>query len=492
MHALLAPLRSALLAVVLAGLAAAGAACTAREDGGGAAAPLQTERYLVGAYYYTWYPRNFDQGYLRRKLIPPQVPQLGKYRSADPGTAEQHISWASRHGVDFFAISWWPGREQNTVIPAAFLRAGNIGDIRFCIFYESWALGFDKGRGMTIFTKEKADRFVADMISFAEDYFRHPSYLRVGGRPVVFLYLTRTFTGEYEEAIARARRELAARGFDPFFVADEIFWQVSPVGNATAGPALTTDPQRARIRLFDAITAYNLYENTKPGQRGYTAWSSFVPDALDLYRDYRAAAGGGVYVVPGIIPGYNDRGVRLSTRHYAIPRRWEPDAPEGSTLARLFDRLAFPLVDSRLNMMMITTWNEWNEDTAIEPLDPAPPTSRDASPSGRDYTQGYAYSGHGMLPLEAVRDKVVAVAGRLTDAAGAPRGGVEVVASRDGSEAARGTSDGDGYYRLSRLHLRPGAYVVTAPGVEQSRPVEVRAGETATGVDLVLPPPAGR
>ena len=39
---------------------------------------VKGDRYLVGAYYYYWYPNNFRQGYLRGKLKPPQVPVLGQ------------------------------------------------------------------------------------------------------------------------------------------------------------------------------------------------------------------------------------------------------------------------------------------------------------------------------------------------------------------------------------------------------------------------------
>jgi glycoprotein endo-alpha-1,2-mannosidase len=474
--------RVALLAAALSALLAA---CGTPPDDRPPAPPIQTDRYLVGAYYYTWYPRNFGQGYLRGRLSPPQRPALGVYSSADVGTVEKHIAWASRAGVDFFAVSWWPGRpRQNRVIPEVLLRAGNIRDLRFCVFYESADLGYDPERGRNDFDRAKADRFVADLVSIAESYFRHPSYLAVGGRPVVFLYLTRTLTGELEAAVGRARRELLARGFDPFFVADEVFWDVSRFGGGRLARSWTPTPQVPRIRLFDAITGYNLYENSRKGQQGYPARSSFVPDAVELFERYRSAAGPGGYFVPGVIPGFNDRGVRSAADHYVIPRQWEAGAPEGSTLGGLFDRLALPFVDPRLNMIMISTWNEWNEDTAIEPVETAAATSRDTSASGSAYTQGYAYAGYGTAGLEVVRDKVVAVAGRLTDASGAPRWGAAVAADRDGVEVARGASDRDGYYRLSRLRMPPGSYRVAVVDGAASRRVEVRAGATTTGVDF--------
>jgi hypothetical protein len=59
-------------------------------------------------------------------------------------------------------------------------------------------------------------------------------------------------------------------------------------------------------------------------------------------------------------------------------------------------------------MVMITSWNEWNEDTAIEPLVTRrpPPATRASAGS----TQGYLRRPRD-ASLEAVRDKVVAAVG---------------------------------------------------------------------------------
>ena len=95
--------------------------------GGGRGGP-----YLVGAHYYVWYPSNFAQGYLRAALRPAQSPLFGQYESANPAVAEQQIALATAHGIDFFAVDWWPTRPgQNAAIDSGLLRAANIGQIRF-------------------------------------------------------------------------------------------------------------------------------------------------------------------------------------------------------------------------------------------------------------------------------------------------------------------------------------------------------------------------
>jgi hypothetical protein len=55
---------------------------------------------------------------------------------------------------------------------------------------------------------------------------------------------------------------------------------------------------------------------------------------------------------------------------------------------------------------MVSTFNEWHEDTAIEPTILAAPTKLDDSGSNA-YTQGYSYSGYGDLYLNQLRQATV-------------------------------------------------------------------------------------
>ena len=189
---------------------------------------------------------------------------------------------------------------------------------------------------------------------------------------------------------------MRARGYDLFLIGDEVFWKVSPVVQSGRIPfPLVEAPQPARFLLFDAITSYNMYENGAASQKGYAASSTYVPDVAAKYSEYLSASKGRVYFVPQIIPGYNDRGVRMTENHYAIPREWREGAGEASLFAKLFDLTAFRFVDPRLNMILITSWNEWNEDTAIEPLEPSGPTRTDTSPSGKSTLRDTRTAGMG-------------------------------------------------------------------------------------------------
>ena len=406
----------------------------------------------------------------------PQPPQLGRYSSRDPRVAEQHIAWASRHGIDFLALDWWPGVDKvNSVISESFLKARNIGDIKFCLFYESYGAGFRAEYGSTIFSDEMTENFAADVLKMADLFFDHPSYLHVNGRPVVFFYVTRTFYGKYAQALERIRAELGKKGIDPYLIGDEIFWKVTATTPNRAGekgvevkevPAFSQHPQKERIRLFDAITSYNMYESEYPAHGGYGAESRHIPDVIAKFREYREACGGKVALVPNVMPGYNDRGDRPNDKHYAIPRQWAEGGAEGSFLARSFDLLGFPFADPGLNMIMITSFNEWNEDTAIEPTQTTAPTAADSSESGDFFTQGFTYQGFGTTYLETVRDKVCSAWGRVRDGQGRPVRGAGVLAWKGNRIVGRDATDTEGYFTLSRLHMPPGEYEV---GLEAGR-----------------------
>jgi len=440
-------------------------------------------RPLVGAHYYHWYPGNWEIGTLRGALDAPQPPELGWYDSTDVDVAEQHIAWASEHGIDFFTLDFWPVQHQeNQAAIARFLEAPNIADVAFTIFYETWDLSFDPTRGYADLDAPGArEAFVEDMAQLADQYFDHPSYLRIDGRPVVILYLTRVLVGDVAGAMADVRAMWRARGYDPYVVADEIFWRVTRSDGAAA---FTTEPQPNRIRLFDAITAYNPYESSATTHGGYGATSRFLPEVVGLYQRYADATAGEVPIVPDVLPGYNDRGVRPSLDHYVIPRARAPDAGEGTFLADMLHQVADRWMDPRAPMVMVTSWNEWNEDTAIEPLRASGPTQADTAGDGVSRTLGYAYEGFGLRYLEVLRDHYVAVSGRVTQVGGGAVVGLRVTASRDGVLLAEGTTDHAGHYTLARVHVGSDPVVVTV-GREEPRRITIDPQHTMA-VDVVV------
>ena len=449
-------------------------------------------RTLVGAYYYVWFPENWKLGWLGDRTNPPIEPALGKYSSRDPRVAEQHIRWATEHGIDFFVLSWWPqDPEIERRAQEGFLKARNLGDVKFCMLYESQGLAFHPGLGTVNFGGATVEEFLRHFDTIADRYFSNPSYLRIDGRPVVMLYITRTYTGLYAEAVHQLRRRMRKRGFDLFVVGDEIFWKVK------RGDTLEADqhePVSSRVQLFDAITSYNLYEGEFQQHRGYRGLTRLLADSARLYERYREAAGSRTVLFPQVLPGYNDRVMRLAAiDHFPIPRRVRPDAPDGSTLATYIERLAHPFLDPRNPVVLVTSFNEWNEGSQIEPTSLSPATSRDTSRDGSRYTSGFPYAGYGTAELETLRDAFVAVAGTVTSRrdGGAPMAGIEVSAWLGAQRVAATRTTEQGGFTLSRRWLEPGrTYRIVAQdphlGASPSRVIDVVSGRTLTRLDFEL------
>jgi glycoprotein endo-alpha-1,2-mannosidase len=440
--------------------------------------PAENSKYLVGAFYYLWYPGNWREGYINGLLTPPQPPSLGEYDSSNLKTIEQQIAWSSQYGIHFWAVSWWPGHpELDHILREKTLKAKNINDLKFCIFYESAGLGLAEDR--INFTPDKTLKMIDDFKYLAKTYFNHPSYLKVRGRPVVIIYLTRTFSGNYPEAISLLRENMRGMGFDLYLIADEIFWYVMRSVPLPPSP----HPNMNRIKLFDAVTAYNMYDWAKPKQMGYGNSSSFLQEVHDLYLEYRSALGREIPLIPAIIPGYNDRGVRLSENHPAIPRRFAPNMEEGSFFKQALERTVIPFVDPENPMVLITSFNEWNEGTQVEPTIETAITQSDRSPSQKQYSLGYAYQGYGKRYLSIIQDTFVAVTGKIKDdKSGKPLVGGELKIFEKGVFKAMSASDSLGYFNFSRINLPPGSYEIRArfPGYQKTiLPVRVEGQKTA-------------
>ena len=415
--------RAGVLAAALVLTGAAAAAGASRPVPGSASRGHDgLTRPLVGAYYYMWNPENLIAGgSLRQQLVPSQEPPFALIDSNRTSTATHDIANAHKAGIDFFAIDWWPydpafsGRNYLTADAAMkeFLAAPDLREMKFAMFYETWNLGFDGGNESTPISVQAELHFDSDMLALAKAYFATPSYLHIEGRPVVYLYLTRTLTGDVAGMIGGARTYLEQHGYaDPFFIGDEVYWRVTPQIQVPNAPVFTGLPQLGRIDQFDAVTSYTLYYGDPQQANGPASDSSGYPGTTRIAADqrfllalYRNATSNKVPVLPVVQPGFNDRGFRLTTNHPAQPRQWLAGDGPSSTLDQMLRCVAIPEVDPALPIVMVTSWDDWNEDTGIEPI-PGTPTTSDDSPSGTAYTQGYRYGGEGTSEVRTLAGDV--------------------------------------------------------------------------------------
>jgi hypothetical protein len=342
---------------------------------------------VVGVYYYPWYG-NFSGGHsvnqsLRGHLVPPQPPALGAYSSRDSATVAKHYDHSQQGNIHFWAVSWWgPQSAENTTFRNSILAHPRHAEVKYAIHYES------TGR-LGTFENPNFNNLIPDFRYLANNYFQNPSYLKIDGRPVVFMYVTRAYFNSQtaRDAVASLRSTMVAEfGVDPYIVGDDLF---------SGG----VDLQRAQ--LWDAITDFDVY-GTVLQSGGST--STALAQLANVYDNARTAiANTDVAFIPTASPGFNDSGVRSG--HPAVPRYLEdvPNSDEGDLFSRMLNDVVISRTDPNADhILMINSFNEWHEDTQIEPTIVAEPTNVDDSGT-QQFTEGHFYEGYGDLYLNVLR-----------------------------------------------------------------------------------------
>ena len=346
--------------------------------------PEEPAAPLVGVYYYPWYGGSNFHGrrYLREKLVPVQTPELGEYNDRDAEVIRQHLEWCEYAGIGLWVSSWWgPGKMEDVTIKDHILKHPDLNEMKIALFYET------SGR-MKDFTD--VSNVASDIKYMAENYFSHPNYYKIDGRPVLFIYLTRVLSrnGVLENTMDIMRSTANEAGFDIYIIGDQVFGQ----------PPSSTD----QIALLDGITNYDVYGSS--GGRMY-ATQEKVSDYYTAQSAWRTKAHQvNVSFVPATSPGFNDRGVRDG--HDPLSRKLSENDEFGSLFKAMIDE-ALQITDEETgNLFLITSWNEWHEDTQIEPVVVAAPTNKDNSSSGQDYTLGLEYEGYGLRYLDILKEAV--------------------------------------------------------------------------------------
>ena len=338
----------------------------------------------VGAYYYPWHGDDFHdfQGYLRRDLN--QGPTLGEYNDTDPKIIAQHLSWSRQANIQMWVTSWWgPNRLEDTNIRDVILTHQDLGDHQVALFYETAG----RIRAEANYSTENVE---SDIEYMCKTYFDHPNYYRVDGRPVLFLYLTRKLetTGKMEEVVLIMRSVAEFWGHDIYLVGDHVF-ETAPSDVETFLPFL----------YLDAVTNYDVY-----GSMGVTGYVG--QDAVDSYYDNQhlwrqEARLKKCGFIPAVSPGYNDRGVRLEADHAPLSRRLTSNSSEGSLFEAALRRARYLVDDTVGNLLLVNSFNEWHEDTQIEPA------SGTATSTPFKLTMGLEYTGYGEVFLDLLRRATV-------------------------------------------------------------------------------------
>lgn len=344
----------------------------------------------VGVYYYPWYgPGAGGHHYehtLRKHTTPEaQMPILGEYNSRDPNVIATHIDQSHMGNISMWSLSWWgPNSYEDITIRNHIFAHPRASELKYTIHYES------QGR-LGDFANPNYARLESDFRYLAENVFDDPNYMRINDRPIVVMYLSREYlkTQAGWDALANVRSVIQSEyGYDPYIIGDHFFGGLAP-----------------GAEHLDAVTAFDIYGQAF-GSRPTNI--SSLNRLRGIYNGVQNTVDSlGVDFVPGLAPGYNDTAVRpgnAPSPRYLVDAQYGPNA-QGSTMSEMLNRVVLPHLDTDIGeLLMVNSFNEWHEDTQIEPTIVSPMTNTDNTPSGTGYTAGYWYEGYGNLYLDILRN----------------------------------------------------------------------------------------
>ena len=277
------------------------------------------------------------------------------YSSHDPAVIRSQIGRARKVGISGFVVDWYGDREPYIDKGYALIQAQAAKSrFRVAMMYDET----DRDVGAT-------DEAIADLNSFHDTYLSpqaagHEAYLSYTGRPVIFIFPHGGHTDWN-----RVRTAVSGWNPAPLLIAEGL-----PGTNAQA---------------FDGFYAW-----VSPGGKGWAPdGSRWGDDYLSEFYQTMGEKYPDKIVVGGAWATFDD-----SKAAWGLNRHIDPRC--GQTFWDTFNywRRKFP-ADATIPFLLIETWNDYEEGTAIEPGIPRcgpgaqqRPRTADASPPGADTAPG--------------------------------------------------------------------------------------------------------
>ena len=308
--------------------------------------PVKT-RLLIGAHHCPLWEADKPHMWANIRKHPERTPALGFYAQENPEVSDWETKWAVEHGVSFFIYCWYRASQGEAVkmrfgsaIHDALFKSRFVGKMKFTIMWENQV----RGKSGVADERDLMENLLPFWIA---NYFKHPSYLKVDRKPVLFIYrpefLIRDLGGEKQVARAFDRMRQACReaGFD---------------GLTILGEYRGLDPNHLKLmtRLgLDYTFAYCWYVHNNP-----TPQQAIAAQMRSIRKTQELGILPQVVTVSQGWSGWRDEG-----SIWTIP----PRDYEG--LLRQAGEFVATLPADQLGsrMLLLDNWNEWGEGHYIAP-----------------------------------------------------------------------------------------------------------------------------
>ncbi|MGA2973221.1 MAG: glycoside hydrolase family 99-like domain-containing protein [Candidatus Bathyarchaeia archaeon] len=268
---------------------------------------------LVWAFYYPWYGVGTDWSDPKLKDQPLAEPNS----SGDEGIILAQIRMAKAAGIDGFIFSWEPTENADLQI---MLRLAAQENFKVTIYFES-ECNYANGT---------RDGILGMFRTFFSNFGNDQRYFRLNGRPVIFVYAVDSQPLAVWEDILLT---LKSEGHEGFYIAESA--------------------DTSYLEAFDGI---HIYEPNTPSQ---------LQTLNVTYRGLQLRTRSFEFLHPNatrklwaatFTPGFNDTLLQRNTTH-VLPR------DNGNTFRESFNAA----VGSDPDWILITSFNEWHENTYVEP-----------------------------------------------------------------------------------------------------------------------------
>jgi hypothetical protein len=273
---------------------------------------------MVWAHYYLWYSeKSWSSPQLRDHPQP-------RYVSSDRATIERQVKEAQQAGIDGFLASWWgPGDPSDRNLKTLFAVARERS-FKVAITLESLK-----------HNKPRDERELTAWLDYAlRTYREQPALMRIDGKPLILVWASdQVPLTAWERIFAGLRR----KGLDATYM-------------TMGSSAMPKGYNLAPLKLFAGLYEYNSLNIPDPA-RTMAAASQAAHNYALLADSHRPAL-----FAATVAPGYDERLIP------GRPGRLKERA-DGGTYRELWQAA----LASRPDFVFITSWNEWWENTYIEP-----------------------------------------------------------------------------------------------------------------------------
>ena len=334
---------------------------------------MPEDRVLVGVNYFAgWWPELPNKWHGKgwseqesdwRLQHPERDPLPGIYN--DQATMDREIAAAAEHAVDFFAILWYypvPKSKEETVARRlnrgldCFLKSSQSHRLHFMVEYCNHSQ-----------FAARSDSQWEECVATWVVAMRHPSYLRVGGRPVFKFQDAGGFLIQNDRDVARCQSRIDAlrqavrmAGLGEMLIGGGIMSR-SKIGSAGPIP-----------RLFDFTATYMSVPPVEPRDEEY----SYARLAEEARAARASHAGDPIPWVPYLATSWNPRPWThpQAAAHHRTFFRFPTRAEWTDELRGLCEDFAkYPLLglplpgNHRQKVVTIYAWNEFGEGGILAP-----------------------------------------------------------------------------------------------------------------------------